>query len=160
MAQRTIFSFVIRQGEGIRSLSECRTLYRALAGHGAAGDLKPAAQACLIGQPVAAWARSVAVRPHFGSARARVSSRKRGRRAPTRPIVTCNAPSIDAGDCDRQSRILARRHGRARINGSISWIVRISRPPRALSERRPNWLCQVDDEWRSKAPTCARCATS
>ncbi len=53
MAQRTIFSFVIRQGEGIRSLSECRTLYRTLAGHGVAGDLKPAAQACLIGQPVA-----------------------------------------------------------------------------------------------------------
>jgi hypothetical protein len=53
MAQRTIFSFVIRQGEGIRSLSECRTLYRALAGHAGAGDLKPAAQACLIGQPVA-----------------------------------------------------------------------------------------------------------
>jgi hypothetical protein len=53
MAERTIFSFVIRQGEGIASLSECRTLYRALAGHAAAGDLKPAAQACLIGQPVA-----------------------------------------------------------------------------------------------------------
>jgi hypothetical protein len=53
MAERTIFSFVIRRGEGIASLSECRTLYRALAGHVAAGDLKPAAQACLIGQPVA-----------------------------------------------------------------------------------------------------------
>jgi hypothetical protein len=53
MAERTIFSFVIRRGEGIASLSECRTLYRALAGHAAAGDLKPAAQACLIGQPVA-----------------------------------------------------------------------------------------------------------
>ncbi len=53
MAQRTIFSFVIRQGEGIASLSECRRLYRTLAGPGAAGDLKPAAQACLIGQPVA-----------------------------------------------------------------------------------------------------------
>ncbi len=53
MAQRTIFSFVIRQGDGVRSLSECRALYRALAGHRAAGDLKPAAQACLIGQPVA-----------------------------------------------------------------------------------------------------------
>jgi hypothetical protein len=53
MAQRTIFSFVIRKGEGIRSLSECRTLYRALAGHGGAGDIEPAAQACLIGQPVA-----------------------------------------------------------------------------------------------------------
>src|SRR5579863_9441960 len=53
MAERTIFSFVIRRGEGIASLSECRRLYRALAGHAAAGDLKPAAQACLIGQPVA-----------------------------------------------------------------------------------------------------------
>jgi hypothetical protein len=53
MAERTIFSFVIRRGEGIASLSECRRLYRALAGHAAAGDLKPAAEACLIGQPVA-----------------------------------------------------------------------------------------------------------
>jgi hypothetical protein len=52
LAQRTIFSFVIRQGEGIRSLSDCRTLYRALAGHAMSGDSKPA-QACLIGQPVA-----------------------------------------------------------------------------------------------------------
>jgi hypothetical protein len=53
LAGRTIFSFVIRRGAGIASLSECRTLYRALAGHVAPGDLKPAAQACLIGQPVA-----------------------------------------------------------------------------------------------------------
>jgi len=53
LAGRTIFSFVIRRGEGIASLSECRTLYRALAGHVAPGDLKPSAQACLIGQPVA-----------------------------------------------------------------------------------------------------------
>jgi len=52
LAQRTIFSFVIRQGESIRSLSDCRTLYRALAGHAMSGDSKPA-QACLIGQPVA-----------------------------------------------------------------------------------------------------------
>jgi hypothetical protein len=53
LAQRTIFSFVIRQGGRLLSLSECRTLYRALAGHAVSGDLKPAAQACLIGQPVA-----------------------------------------------------------------------------------------------------------
>ena len=53
LAQRTIFSFVIRQGGRLRSLSECRTLYRALAGHAVSGDFKPAAQACLIGQPVA-----------------------------------------------------------------------------------------------------------
>jgi hypothetical protein len=53
LAQRTIFSFTIRQGGGLRSLSDCRTLYRALAGHAVSGDLSPAAQACLIGQPVA-----------------------------------------------------------------------------------------------------------
>jgi hypothetical protein len=53
LAQRTIFSFVIRHGGGLRSLSECRTLYRSLAGHAMSGDLKPATQACLIGQPVA-----------------------------------------------------------------------------------------------------------
>jgi hypothetical protein len=53
LAQRTIFSFVIRHGGGLRSLAECRTLYRALAGHAVSDDLKPAVQACLIGQPVA-----------------------------------------------------------------------------------------------------------
>jgi hypothetical protein len=53
LAQRTIFSFVIRHDGRLRSLSECRMLYRALAGHAVSGDLKPAAQACLIGQPVA-----------------------------------------------------------------------------------------------------------
>jgi hypothetical protein len=53
LAQRTIFSFVIRQGGRLLSLSECRTLYRALAGHAVSGDLEPAAKACLIGQPVA-----------------------------------------------------------------------------------------------------------
>jgi hypothetical protein len=51
LAQRTIFSFVIRHRDGVRSLAECRTLYRALAGHSA--ELKPAAETCLIGQPVA-----------------------------------------------------------------------------------------------------------
>ena len=48
--QRTIFSFVIRQGKRLRSLEECRTLYRSLAGN--AGK-HAAAQPCLIGQPVA-----------------------------------------------------------------------------------------------------------
>jgi hypothetical protein len=51
LAQRTIFSFVIRQNGRIRSLAECRTLYRALAGN-VAGDSR-SAKACLIGQPVA-----------------------------------------------------------------------------------------------------------
>lgn len=53
LAQRTIFSFVIRRGEGIRSLGECRTLYRALAGNISAGDVRPVVNPCLIGQPVA-----------------------------------------------------------------------------------------------------------
>jgi hypothetical protein len=57
LAQRTIFSFVIRQGNGVLSLEGCRTLYRALA-RGAAGaasadDQYNAAKPCLIGQPVA-----------------------------------------------------------------------------------------------------------
>jgi hypothetical protein len=57
LAQRTIFSFVIRQGTGVLSLEGCRTLYRALA-RGAAGaasadDPENAAKPCLIGQPVA-----------------------------------------------------------------------------------------------------------
>jgi len=53
LAQRTIFSFVVRSREGIRSLAECRTLYRALAGNVVSSDLRPAANPCLIGQPVA-----------------------------------------------------------------------------------------------------------
>jgi hypothetical protein len=53
LAQRTIFSFVIKHGEGVRSLGECRSLYRALAGNVATTELRPAAKPCLIGQPVA-----------------------------------------------------------------------------------------------------------
>jgi hypothetical protein len=52
LAQRTIFSFVIRHDGRVLSLPECRILYRALAGNVAPGDLKPE-KACLIGQPVA-----------------------------------------------------------------------------------------------------------
>jgi hypothetical protein len=57
LAQRTIFSFVIRQGTNVLSLEGCRTLYRTLA-RGAAGaasadDPENAAKPCLIGQPVA-----------------------------------------------------------------------------------------------------------
>ncbi len=51
MAQRTIYSFTIRHGGRILPLSECRKLYRTLAG--LAGELGVGAQACLIGQPVA-----------------------------------------------------------------------------------------------------------
>jgi hypothetical protein len=50
MAQRTVFSFVVRQDERLRSLEECRALYRGLAGN---TGKRIAAQACLIGQPVA-----------------------------------------------------------------------------------------------------------
>jgi hypothetical protein len=56
LAQRTIFPFVIRHGSGVRSLDDCRALYRALA-RGAASptsaDPENAAKPCLIGQPVA-----------------------------------------------------------------------------------------------------------
>ena len=51
LSQRTIYSFMIRRGGRALPLSECRELYRALAGH--AGEAELAAQACLIGQPVA-----------------------------------------------------------------------------------------------------------
>jgi hypothetical protein len=52
MAQRTIFPFVVRRGNRILSLEDCRTLYRSLA-RGAAsdgGETEP--KPCLIGQPV------------------------------------------------------------------------------------------------------------
>lgn len=51
LAQRTIFSFVVRQGGRMRSLEQCRALYRRLAGN--SGRSTPGAQPCLIGQPVA-----------------------------------------------------------------------------------------------------------
>ena len=51
LAQRTIFSFRVRRGNRVLSLSECRTLYRALAGNSGHATLVP--QPCLIGQPVA-----------------------------------------------------------------------------------------------------------
>ena len=51
LAQRTIFSFVIRRGNRVLSLSECRMVYRALAGN--SGRPVTVAQPCLIGQPVA-----------------------------------------------------------------------------------------------------------
>jgi hypothetical protein len=49
MTQRTIFSFAIRRDNRLRSLEECRALYRGLAGNGG----RAVAQPCLIGQPVA-----------------------------------------------------------------------------------------------------------
>src|SRR5579872_505273 len=51
LAQRTIFSFVVRQGGRMRSLEQCRALYRRLAGN--SGRSTPGEQPCLIGQPVA-----------------------------------------------------------------------------------------------------------
>jgi hypothetical protein len=51
LAQRTIFSFVIRKGAGVLSLDDCRTLYRALAAP--ADEPENAEKPCLIGQPVA-----------------------------------------------------------------------------------------------------------
>ena len=58
LAQRTIFPFVIRHGSGVRSLEDCRALYRALARgaeNAASAEDHPqnAAKPCLIGQPVA-----------------------------------------------------------------------------------------------------------
>jgi hypothetical protein len=50
LAQRTIFSFVIRRGGRICTLEECRALYRALA---VSNHSPAAAKPCLIGQPVA-----------------------------------------------------------------------------------------------------------
>jgi hypothetical protein len=57
LAQRTIFAFVLRHGSSVRSLDDCRALYRALARDAAnaacADDPENAAMPCLIGQPVA-----------------------------------------------------------------------------------------------------------
>jgi hypothetical protein len=57
LAQRTIFSFVIRHGNSVLCLEDCRKLYRALARGAAdaapADDPQTAAKPCLIGQPVA-----------------------------------------------------------------------------------------------------------
>jgi hypothetical protein len=56
LARRTIFPFVIGHGSGVRSLDDCRALYRALArdaASAASADPENAAKPCLIGQPVA-----------------------------------------------------------------------------------------------------------
>ncbi len=53
LAQRTIFPFVIRQGNRVLGLQECKSLYRALAGNVASDDMKSGTKPCLIGQPVA-----------------------------------------------------------------------------------------------------------
>jgi hypothetical protein len=57
LAQRTIFSFVVRHGNRDLALEDCRKLYRALARGAAdaapADDPENAAKPCLIGQPVA-----------------------------------------------------------------------------------------------------------
>ncbi len=49
LAQRTIFSFVIRRGDRVLTLEQCKGLYRALAGTTRASNHP---SACLIGQPV------------------------------------------------------------------------------------------------------------
>ncbi len=56
LAQRTIFPFVIRRGDRVLSLEQCRELYRALArdaADAAFADDVAVAKPCLIGQPVA-----------------------------------------------------------------------------------------------------------
>ena len=106
LAQRTIFSFVdpARRTPSVRS-AECRTLYRALAGN--AGDLKPAAQAMPDRPAGCAWGAIRHRRPHFGSAPARGSSRKRGRRTPIWPHRNLQRAIDDRCRRDRQSRSLA-----------------------------------------------------
>jgi hypothetical protein len=57
LSQRTIFPFVIRHGDRVLSLEQCRKLYRALARDAtdvvSADAAAVAAKPCLIGQPVA-----------------------------------------------------------------------------------------------------------
>ncbi len=53
MELRTIFSFVVRRGNRILSLEECKTLYRKLARRVSADDPGTETTPCLIGQPVA-----------------------------------------------------------------------------------------------------------
>jgi hypothetical protein len=52
MAQRTIFPFMVRRGNRILSLEDCRTLYRRLARDAACDDRETEPKPCLIGQPV------------------------------------------------------------------------------------------------------------
>jgi hypothetical protein len=60
LAQRTIFPFVIRRGDGVLSLDACKKIHRALARPAASADVAKArgrdeataAKVCLIGQPV------------------------------------------------------------------------------------------------------------
>jgi hypothetical protein len=87
LAQRTIFSFVITRGERLRSLDECRSLYRALAGS--------TAQPCLIGQPVALGA---AVEGGSPAAALRIS-------ASARLVSQAWSPNADVADRNLQRAI-------------------------------------------------------
>jgi hypothetical protein len=66
--QRTIFPFLIKRGDRVLGLEDCRTVYRALAREGCDGvsaderqrDSEIAARVCLVGQPVALGQRDVA----------------------------------------------------------------------------------------------------
>ena len=53
LALRTIFAFVIRRGNRIFSLDDCKTLYRKLARGTSSDDPGTETKPCLIGQPVA-----------------------------------------------------------------------------------------------------------
>jgi hypothetical protein len=53
LALRTIFPFMVRRGNRILSLDECKTLYRRLARGGSSDDRGAQTKPCLIGQPVA-----------------------------------------------------------------------------------------------------------
>ena len=53
LALRTIFPFVIRRGNRILSLDDCKALYRRLARRMASDGAEPETNPCLIGQPVA-----------------------------------------------------------------------------------------------------------
>ena len=53
MELRTIFSFVVRRGNRMLSLEECKTLYRKLARGMSSDDPGTDTRPCLIGQPVA-----------------------------------------------------------------------------------------------------------
>ena len=53
LALRTIFPFVVRRGNRILSLDDCKTLYRELARDMSSDDPGTETKPCLIGQPVA-----------------------------------------------------------------------------------------------------------
>ena len=152
LARRTIFSFVIRQGTGVLTLEDCRTLYRALA-RGAAGAApaddaenaakENAAKACLIGQPVALGcdANPAAALRISASARLVSEAWSSGRSCGAREFA---ARTRRCRHCGCKAREPARPRRWSAIGRGFPWSLRTARRPVLRITRAPTVSDSLD----------------